>query len=644
MELIYGMIVLMCAVAYSGGQTCIGDVDDRQQIGSDEIGDHRIVIVPHLNFTCNGRVTNIRVGITSNGNGNASTYVEIWRPLPGLLFYSLVTSVEILPRHISQLPGANILEANIFLIGSNRTLFQSGDVIAFYLLRNSRYRIQVITTAGYMLYVFNGSSAITLNLIDADIISSARKPIIQFTLEIQCDHLSTPSNGEITSCSSGSTGVGYEGDTCNFTCNTGYELTGSDTRTCLSDGSWSGIQTRCTDIQCDDLTAPSNGETTLCTSGRVGAGYEGDTCSFTCNTGYELTGSDTRMCQSNGNWSGSDGVCRRVPCPSFTDPDNGMITCSLEDDGVPSYEDTCSFTCNTGYELTGSDTRTCQSDGSWSGTETMCRKVACPLLAVPNNGTITCSLGDNGIPSYEDTCSFTCNIGYELTGSDTKTCQNDGSWSGSDTSCSQIEVSQASDSEGSLSVVVGGTVGGLTVIVFIIIVVLIVLIYIRRSHQKKSYPVKAGITSNIYDEKNTKEEHYSEIVLPQLHRDDTIKMDSNPSYGSYTGQGSNIAIESNQSYGSKKPNRNVTKDQYDYARPTEFTNHPSHHDRENHVYMEPYGVIRGEGNSNMGCDITMESNPSYGVVTRMETNTKTTPGSDVTITTKPAYGNVKTKK
>ena len=65
------------------------------------------------------------------------------------------------------------------------------------------------------------------------------------------------------------------------------------------------------DIQCDDLTAPSNGETTLCTSGRVGAGYEGDTCSFTCNTGYELTGSDTRMCQSNGNWSGSDGVCRR---------------------------------------------------------------------------------------------------------------------------------------------------------------------------------------------------------------------------------------------------------------------------------------------------------------------------------------------
>ena len=38
----------------------------------------------------------------------------------------------------------------------------------------------------------------------------------------------------------------------------------------------------------------------------VGVGYEGNTCSFTYNTGYELNGSDTRTCQRDGNWSGSD--------------------------------------------------------------------------------------------------------------------------------------------------------------------------------------------------------------------------------------------------------------------------------------------------------------------------------------------------
>ena len=61
-------------------------------------------------------------------------------------------------------------------------------------------------------------------------------------------------------------------------------------------------------------------------------------------------------------------------CALLADLNNGKISCSLGDDGVLSYEDTCSFTCNTGYVLTGSDTRTCQSDGSWSGTQTMCRR------------------------------------------------------------------------------------------------------------------------------------------------------------------------------------------------------------------------------------------------------------------------------
>ena len=59
-----------------------------------------------------------------------------------------------------------------------------------------------------------------------------------------------------------------------------------------------------------------------------------------------------------------------ISCPPLNETSNGIINCSLGDDGVPSYEDTCSFTCNTGYELTGSESRTCQSDGSWSGSVT----------------------------------------------------------------------------------------------------------------------------------------------------------------------------------------------------------------------------------------------------------------------------------
>jgi len=112
-------------------------------------------------------------------------------------------------------------------------------------------------------------------------------------------------------------------------------------------------------------------------------------------------------------------------------------------------------------------------------------------------------------------------------------------------------------------------------------------------------------------ENNTKEEHYySEIILC---RDDTIKVDSNQLYELYTGQGSSVGKEFNLSYGEKKPHRGITENQYDYAQTTDL---PLHQDRENYVHME--------------------SNPSYGVVTKMATNT--TPDSN------PAHSRVKAKK
>ena len=40
----------------------------------------------------------------------------------------------------------------------------------------------------------------------------------------------------------------------------------------------------------------------------------------------------------------------------------------------------------------------------------------CQLLTVPDNGIISCSLGDDGQASLGDTCNYTCNSGYELSG------------------------------------------------------------------------------------------------------------------------------------------------------------------------------------------------------------------------------------
>ena len=59
-------------------------------------------------------------------------------------------------------------------------------------------------------------------------------------------------------------------------------------------------------------------------------------------------------------------------CPSLNDPTNETVTCSFGEDGVPSYEDVCIYnmTCGIGFEI---DARTCQSDGTWNGTD-MCTR------------------------------------------------------------------------------------------------------------------------------------------------------------------------------------------------------------------------------------------------------------------------------
>ena len=66
-------------------------------------------------------------------------------------------------------------------------------------------------------------------------------------------------------------------------------------------------------------------------------------------------------------------ACIIVQCPPLTSP-NGSYRCNLGSGREISSEDICRLVCNTGYEVTGSDTRTCQSDGSWSSSDDVCRR------------------------------------------------------------------------------------------------------------------------------------------------------------------------------------------------------------------------------------------------------------------------------
>ena len=61
-----------------------------------------------------------------------------------------------------------------------------------------------------------------------------------------------------------------------------------------------------------------------------------------------------------------------VSCSTPKDLKNGMSNC-LKDQNY-FYEDTCHFMCNTGYEMIGSNSTMCLSDGSWSVSRTECQR------------------------------------------------------------------------------------------------------------------------------------------------------------------------------------------------------------------------------------------------------------------------------
>ena len=58
-----------------------------------------------------------------------------------------------------------------------------------------------------------------------------------------------------------------------------------------------------------------------------------------------------------------------VNCGALTNPTNGQVSHT----GGTTYGQTATYSCNTGYNLVGNSTRTCQATGMWSGSEPTCQ-------------------------------------------------------------------------------------------------------------------------------------------------------------------------------------------------------------------------------------------------------------------------------
>ena len=109
---------------------------------------------------------------------------------------------------------------------------------------------------------------------------------------------------------------------------------------------------------------------------------------YSCTSGYMLSGNRTRQCQPDGSWSGEMPQCIRtiiylacftwiasndlftiaVDCEQLEHPVDGQVIAT-----ATTFGSIASYMCREGHILVnGSTNRTCQADAHWSGTRPTC--------------------------------------------------------------------------------------------------------------------------------------------------------------------------------------------------------------------------------------------------------------------------------
>ncbi|VTJ91715.1 Hypothetical predicted protein, partial [Marmota monax] len=204
-----------------------------------------------------------------------------------------------------------------------------------------------------------------------------------------------------------------------YACNPGYVLNGTEKRTCQENEKWDGSEPVCIPVDCGSPPISANGQ------------VKGDEYTFqkkveyTCDEGFLLEGTRSRVCLANGSWSGVTPNCIPVRCATPPQVTNGMM------DGLDfGFKKEVVFHCKEGYVLHGAPKLTCQSDGTWDAEVPVCKLVHCRPPEDLAHGF------PNGFSFYHGRhIQYQCFSDYKLHGSPSRRCLSNGSWSGSPPSC-----------------------------------------------------------------------------------------------------------------------------------------------------------------------------------------------------------------
>ena len=211
-----------------------------------------------------------------------------------------------------------------------------------------------------------------------------------------------------------------------YSCDQGYKLSGEEKRTCLEDGSWSGKETFCQLIICDNPPPVQN----ALPFDSVTQYLFASEARYACETGYYIaSGNSVLTCSKSGDWEGVVPTCEKVVCGKPPTIHFGKAKFTTKD-----YDSVATYVCNSGYILKGSASVRCGAAGDWRGNLPSCVPVNCGEPPFVDNSIII----DTEQHTFESIVTYICHEGYKLNGQQSSTCLATGVWSGRAPVCQPI--------------------------------------------------------------------------------------------------------------------------------------------------------------------------------------------------------------
>ena len=326
------------------------------------------------------------------------------------------------------------------------------------------------------------------------------------------------------------------------------------------------------------------------------------------------------------------------------------------------FQDTCTYYCNRGYQLEGNRQTRCRADGTWSSEPVTCTILKCndPEVDIANSQSVgVCNV------TYGSSCSLNCSSGFSVNGNGEHVCDdmNDegtavkwrsvgGAFScvaaGKSIYCKccysiakfQAGTSSDSNSGGESTIpIIAGSLGGAAFFI-IIFLMFIVILCVKQSHKKRSHSFDNKMVIELNSDvkmsnnpsysivtQNRKQEDQYDYVLHNKfslldNTKDTIKMDSNPSYGRVEGCNTvghdatdpdyDVTIQTNPSYNTilKETTKDDSEDQYGYVE-------TNLHSTQTAGYLKRSTTKEEESVYDVATDdIKINPNPSYESVSR----------------------------